>query len=105
MKILVTRQPANKQGTDVVDPLLVTEPAGVARGTREIDYHGSNRSQERGNCPQLPYMPTGATISVTEQDGAYRGKLTGYALTVDIGENGRDFSVTTAISIERKMRQ
>lgn len=104
MKILVTRQPGSKQGPDIVDPLLTTDQAGVARGTREIDYHGSNRSIERGNCPLLPYIPTGATISVTEQDGAYRGKLTGYALTVDIGEDGRDFSVTTAISIEREMR-
>jgi hypothetical protein len=104
MKILVTRQPANKQGIDVVDPLLVTEPAGVARGTREIDYHGSNRSQERGNCPQLPYMPTGSLINVTEAGGSYRGKLQSYALTVDIGEDGRDFSVTTAISIEMEMR-
>jgi len=105
MKILVTRQPANKQGPDVVDPLLVTEQAGIARGTREIDYYSSNRSIERGNCPLLPFMPTGSTINVTEQDGAYRGKLTGYALTIDIGEDGRDFSATTAISIEREMRQ
>lgn len=104
MKIIVTRQPGNKQGPDIVDPLLVTEQAGVARGTREIDYHGSNRNIERGNCALLPHIPTGATINVTERDGAYRGKLTGYALTVDIGENGREFSVTTAISIEREMR-
>jgi hypothetical protein len=103
MKIIVTRPPADKQGPDITDALLVTDPAGIARGRREIDYHGSNRSQERGNCPLLPYMPTGSLMAVTEAGGGYRGKLQSYAITIDIGEDGREFSVTTAISIEREM--
>jgi len=102
MKILVTRPPADKQGPDIVDSLLVTEQAGVARGRREIDYHSSNRNQKRGNCPLLPYMPTGSLMAVTEAGGSYRGKLQSYSVTVDINEDGRDFSMTTAISIERE---
>jgi len=103
MKILVTRPPADKQGPDVTDALLVTDPAGIARGRREIDYHSSNRSQERGNCPLLPYMPTGSLINVTKAGGSYRGKLQNYAVTIDISEDGQDFSVSTAISIEREV--
>ncbi|MGV0961806.1 MAG: hypothetical protein ACOYB1_18430 [Limnohabitans sp.] len=103
MKILVTRPPADKQGPDVVDALLVTDPAGIARGRREIDYHSTNRSQERGNCPLLPYMPTGSLINVTEAGGSYRGKLQSYSITIDISDDGREFTASTAIAIEREV--
>lgn len=104
MKINVTRLPGTKQGPDIVDPLLTSDPAGIARGTREIDYHSSNRSQERGNCPLMAYMPTGSTVSVSEATGKYRGKLTSFALTIDISEDGRDFTATTSVSIEKEMQ-
>ncbi len=103
MKIIVSRPPANRQGTDIVDPLLTTETAGVARGTREIDYHSSNRVIERGNCPLLPYMATGTLVNVTNASGSYRGKLKSYAIAIDISEDGREFTATSAISIEREM--
>jgi hypothetical protein len=103
MKIIVSRAPGNKQGQDITDALLTAEPAGIARGTREIDYHSSNRIQIRGNCPLLPYMPTGSLVNVSESAGSYRGKLQSYSLSVDISDNGREFSATTSISIEREM--
>ena len=102
MKILVTRPPADNQGPDIVDALLTSDQAGISRGRREIDYNGSNRSQERGNCPLLPYMPTGSLINVTEAGGSYRGKLQSYSITIDIGDDGREFTASTAISIERE---
>ena len=104
MKIIVSRAPADRQGPDIVDPLLVTDPVGIARGTREIDYHSSNRSTERGNCILMPYMPTGSLVNVTEAGGSYKGLLKSYSVIIDISEDGRDFSATTAISIEREMR-
>lgn len=104
MKIIVSRSPGDKQGPDIVDPLLVTDPVGIARGAREIDYNSTNRSLERGNCILMPYMPTGALINVTEAGGSYRGKLKSYATTIEISEDGREFSATTAISIEREMK-
>jgi hypothetical protein len=103
MKILVTRSPADRQGPDIVDPLLTTEPAGIARGTREIDYHSTNRVSVRGNCPLLPYMASGALVNVTDAVGSYRGKLKGYAVTIDISPDGREFTATTALTIEREM--
>ena len=104
MRIQVARPQGNNQGPDIVESLLTTEQAGIARGTREIDYHCSNRSVERGNCTLLPYMPVGKLMNVTEESGQYRGKLKLYAITIDISENGRQFSATTSIAIEREMR-
>jgi hypothetical protein len=103
MKIIVTRPPADRQGPDIVDPLLTTDAAGIARGTREVDYHSSNRLVVRGNCPLLPYMATGALVNVTDASGSYRGKLKSYAVAIDISEDGREFAATTALSIEREM--
>lgn len=103
MKIEVTRQPADRQGPDIVDAMLTTEQAGVERGRQEIDKHSTNRVIERGNCPQLDYMATGSLVNVTHARGSYRGKLKSWAMTIDISQDGRDFSISTAISIEREM--
>lgn len=103
MRITVFRLPGDKQGPDIVEPLLTTDPAGIARGAREIDHHSTNRSIERGNCVLMPYMPTGSLIHVTEATGSYRGKLTGFSIVIDIDESGREFTATTAVNIEKEM--
>jgi hypothetical protein len=104
MQIIVQRAPGDKQGPDIVDPLLVSEPVAVARGSREIDHSSTSRSIEQGNCPLMPYLAPGSLVNVTEAGSIYRGKLTAYAVTIDISEDGRDFSATCAITIEREMR-
>ena len=101
MKIIVQRPPADKNGPDIVDPLLLTEPVAIARGTREIDYHSTNRSIENGNCILLPYMPSGSLINVTEATRIYRGKLKKYSITIDI--SGRVYTATSAVEIESEL--
>lgn len=101
MKIIVERVPANKWGPDVVDPLLTTEVVGIARGTREIDYHSTNRSMENGNCILLPYMASGSLINVTEATRVYKGKLKKYSVTIDV--SGRVYTATSAVEIEKEM--
>jgi hypothetical protein len=103
VNIIVSRPPGDKQGPDIVDPLLTSDPAGVARATSAIDHHSTNRSLERGNCVLMPYMPTGALINVTEDTGRYRGKLTAFSIIIDLDESGRDFTATAAVSIEKEM--
>lgn len=103
MKMTVTRDPGDKQGPDINDPLLSDEIIGLARGTREIDYNCSNRYIEQGNCPMLPYMATGSLVNITETSGSYRGKLKSFSFIIDIDENGKTFTANSAITIERKM--
>jgi hypothetical protein len=101
MKIDVRRDPGDKRGPDVVDALLVTEAACRARGQQEIDANSTNRVIERGNCPLHSYMETGSLVNVTNDMGSYRGKLKAYSFTIDI--QGRDFTCTSSVSIEREM--
>jgi hypothetical protein len=103
MKIIVSRQPADCPGPDIVDALLTSEPAAIARGRREIDHSAAMRSVENGNCLLLPYIETGKLINVTEARRSYRGKLTMWATTIDISEDGREFTATTSVSIEREV--
>jgi len=105
MKIIVSRPPADRPGPDIVEALLTSEPAAIARGRREIDHSTALRSIESGNCPLLPAMATGSLISVTTARGSYRGKLTLWATTIDISEDGGDFTATTAVTIEREVTQ
>ncbi len=102
MKILVSRSPGDKQGPDVVDPLLVTDPVRVARGTREIDFSAS-KTIERGNCPLHGYMVTGKLCQITIGGEVFRGKVTAYSVTIDISEDGKDFSPSSSVTIERLM--
>jgi len=100
MKIVVTRSPSDKQGPDVVDAILTTEVAGIARGQREIDFHSSNRTIERGNCPLLDYLATGSLVNVTKSTRTYRGKLKTWATKIDIDQE--KYTAITSISIERE---
>lgn len=105
MKIIVSRAPGDRPGPDIIDQLLTSEPAGIARGRREIDHSAAMRSIEQGNCPLLPYMATGSLVHVTEARCSYRGKLTLWATTIDISEDGREFTTTTAVAIEREVTE
>ena len=103
MKIIVTRGAGDRPGPNIVDPLLTSEPAAIARGRREIDHSTAMRSIEQGNCPLLPYIATGSLVHVTEARRSYRGKLTMWATTIDISEDGREFTAMTSVSIEMEV--
>ena len=100
MKIKVQRIPADKQGPDIIDPLLTSEVVGVARGTREIDYSAS-KMVERGNCPLLPFIPTGKFVAISMPGQTLKGKVTQYSFTIDISTDGKTFSPSSSVTIER----
>lgn len=102
MRIIAQRAPADYQGPDIVDDLLTSELAGIARGRREINYHCSHRTKIAGNCLLLPYIATGSLVQVTRASGRYRATLASHAITVDISEDGREFTVTSAVVLEKE---
>jgi hypothetical protein len=102
MKIIVQRAPGDKQGDDIVDSVLVTDIVGRARGMREIDASAS-KIIERGNCPLHGYMETGKLAQLTMAGQVLRGKVTAYSFTIDISADGREFTPSTSVTIERLM--
>ena len=104
MQITVSRQPADRQGPDIVDELLTTDQVGIARGRREIDYNCSSRTEKACQCPKHDYMPTGSLTKVTESSGKWPGLVRYWSLTLTVDDNGSRFTADTRLSIEREAR-
>lgn len=99
MKITVSRLPADKQGNDVVDVLLVSDAVGRARGQREVDDSAS-KVVEQGNAILKAYMETGEPAEITLMgEEPLRGKVTGFYITIDI--DGSRFTPQSSITNKR----
>ena len=102
MRITVQRQPADRQGSDIVDELLTSDQAGVARGRREIDYNCSSRDLVACSCPAHSVMPTGSLVGVTETHQRWRGMIRYWSLTLTIDDTGQRFTADTSLTIEKE---
>lgn len=102
MRITVQRQPADRQGPDIVDEMLTSDQAGVARGRNFIDKNGSDRDLVACQCPAHAYMPTGSLIGVTESHARWPGMLRYWSLTLTVDDTGQRFTADTRISVEKE---
>ena len=101
LQIVVQRQPADKQGQDISDPLLTTVDAQIERGQAEINQNCSSRMIVNGNCPASDYIEPGSTAQVTDMErGVYFAVVDSWALTLSINES--QFSATSAVTFERE---
>jgi hypothetical protein len=101
MRVEVIRLPGDRQGPDVVDALLTTEAAGLARGRGEIDYHGTSRVLEATSGPLLPWLAPGSPVEVQELGRSYRGLVREYMVTIEIEDN--QYSAATTLNVEREL--
>lgn len=102
MQITVTRDAADQQGPDIIDDLLVTDPVGISRGRREIDYsYPAGRELVACQCPKHGYIETGSLASVIEAQNRYAGIVRYWSLTLTIDENGTRYTADTRMTIER----
>lgn len=102
MQITVQRQPADRQGPDIVDELLTSDQAGVARGRREIDAACSDRDQVACQCPAHSFMPTGSLVDVIETHQRWRGMIRYWSLTLTIDDSGQRFTADTRLTVEKE---
>jgi len=104
MRITAQRQPADFQGPDIVDELLTTDQAGVARGDRELDYHCSDRDPVACQCPAHSFIPTGSLASVMETHRRWVGMVRYWSLTLTLDTDGRGFTADTRLTIEKEVK-
>lgn len=103
ISVIVKRRPADYQGDDISDPLIVTEAQARARGRAEIDKYCSNRVMVSGRCIFQHYMEPGKIVQVDDiQRGRYKGMLRSFSLSMDYKAGGK-FSATTSIVVEREV--
>jgi len=103
MRITVQRQPADFQGPDILDELLTTDQAGVARARREIDYNGTDRDLIACQCPAHTYMPTGSLASITESHRRWPGIIRYWSLTLTVDDSGERFTADTRLTVEKEL--
>ena len=101
--ILVQRDPANRQGSDITDPLLTSELAAVERGRNEIDANCSSRVMV--TMETLPISGARPNQMVEVQDiaaPAWRGLLTG--MTVRVSRDGEQVNSSMTLTVEREVQ-
>lgn len=103
MQATVFRGAGDRQGPDIVDPLLVTDQVAVARGRREIDRESSDRELVNCQCPRLQYLPPGSVVDVMEARRRWRGMVRYWSLTLTLDDGGRRYTVDTRLTIEREV--
>lgn len=98
MKIIVQRQPADKQGDDIVDTLLKTEQAGVERGTAAINY--SEKDRRNLTCEGVinQVVEPGKVVQLTDRERTHKGFVTMFARTYTVNDN--TFNAIDALEIE-----
>ena len=102
MSITVTRGAGDRQGGDVIDPLLTSDQVAIARGRREIDYSISSRINEQCQCPKHDFIATGSLAQVIETEKKWRGIVRYFSLTLTLDGDGSYFTADTGLHIERE---
>ena len=103
IEVTVSRYPADKQGEDIVDPLITSEAGANVRGQAEIDANGYNMMITQVTGPlqdaQIDYAPGTITEVLDDEQEAWRGTTERTALVIERTEN--TFTATMAADIER----
>lgn len=100
ISVIVERQPADRQGPDISEPLITSEAVAVERGRNEIDASCSSREIVTGSGPLRGYLQPGKLIEIMDMEsGPWRGRITAFSLTLTRGET--DFSADMNLTVER----
>lgn len=101
ISVTVQRDPANRRGPDISDPLITSEAVAVERGRNEIDANCSQRQ-----LVTLDVMPVaGVRVnSLVEVQGIdvqpWRGMVTAIAIRVAL--DGDQLTRTMTLTVERE---
>lgn len=81
--IIVVRDPGDRRGPDIADPLINNIPLAIQRGTGEIDAV-ADAQPVTVQCIPIPGLDIGMTVQVMDglQASVWRGKVTGLEYTV-----------------------
>jgi hypothetical protein len=98
MRVEVLRDPADKDGGVIYEPLINTLSGLVARGRLEIEG-GEKQTLVQINTPFMPDARTGAVVEVADELGLrWRGKISGIKHTHELG------MTSTTLEVVRRER-
>jgi hypothetical protein len=98
IEVLVSRQPGDKRGPAISDPLITSIPVALAKGAAEINKSISNRKQLGVTTVLMPFVMPGCLVGVTTYKGRRVGRLRSFEKTYQI--SGSEFSADCQMTIE-----
>jgi len=98
--VIVQRQPANKPGPDITDPLITSENAARERGRNEIDNNSTNRALVNLTGPHRLFVPTGTLVEYLGRRSSWRGMTRRCAIT--LSRDGDGFTGDRSLEAERE---
>lgn len=102
--IIVQRAPADFQGPDITDSLIVVPLQALRKGIAEINKTALSKVDVSGTVPLVPYMEPGKVALVTDLEiGQYKAVLKRCPLTIDRQQDG-SFTATTSVVLQRNKK-
>lgn len=105
ISIVVQRAPANYEGNQISNPLIVTVAQATVTARAKINKYSSNRIMVSGSMSLKPYMTPGKMVQVTNLDGEqYMAMIVSCTMTIDRTEKN-EFTALTHVVLERIDRE
>ncbi len=101
ISLTVQRAPGNKQGDDIVDPLLTSDAAAIERGRNAIDATCTDRATFSCSGPHRRWVRPGTVVEYHGHRSTWRGIIRRCAIT--ISRDGNSFSAVRSLEIEREL--
>ncbi len=99
--VTVQRQPADSEGSVIVDPMIATVGMARRRGIGHINETATDFKEIQGTCARRPYMRPGSVVLYTDRHGdQHRAVLMRSPNTLD--RNGDEFSAKTDLVLRYK---
>lgn len=100
--VFVQRGDGLSRGEDIVDPLIGTIPAALARGKQELDENSELFETVDLDLPFTPYVADGKLIQIedVEYGRVWIGKITN--VSHNFSEGVTDLDQTTRITVRRR---
>lgn len=96
--IIVQRQPANRPGPDIINPLLADNVAKREKGRALINHNEDDRKIVTGDGPRSQFMTPGDLAELHIKGRTMRGAVTLYSRTYVL--NGSNYQINSSISVE-----
>ena len=98
--IIVQRQPADRPGPDISDPLLTAPHAARERGRIEIDREGTDRKLVSVAGPHRAWLAPGSLVEYQGRRGTWRGMVRRVGVSITRAEG--EFRADHTLELERE---
>ena len=105
IRVIVTRSPGDKEAPEIINELMTTENCAKEHGRNFLDENGFSKSNFDFELPfrDVPLSGKTALISDAQIGTTFKGKITGWSISVSAMSDKNPIVIRTDISVERSI--